>query len=65
MTEREKAALELTDHIMAYHGQLPEELYQKVKLHFTDQEIIALFWQIGSKNAANWFLIAMQIEQSK
>ncbi|RXT03881.1 hypothetical protein [Ammoniphilus sp. CFH 90114] len=58
-------ALELTDHIMAYHGQLPEELYQRVKKHFTDQEIIALFWQIGSKNAANWFLIAMQIEQEK
>ncbi len=58
-------ALELTDHIMAYHGQLPEELYQRVKKHFTDQEIIALFWQIGSKNAANWFLIAMQIEQNK
>ncbi|WP_167577900.1 hypothetical protein [Ammoniphilus sp. YIM 78166] len=55
----------MTDHIMAYHGQLPEELYQRVKKHFTDQEIIALFWQIGSKNAANWFLIAMQIEQNK
>lgn len=62
LTEREKVVLELTDHIMAYHGQLPEDLYQKVKMHFTVQEITALFFQIGSKNTANWFLIAMQIK---
>ncbi|WP_227940002.1 hypothetical protein [Alkalihalobacillus deserti] len=47
---------------MAYHGLLPEDLYQKVKTYFTVQEITALFFQIGSKNAANWFLIAMQIK---
>ncbi|WP_047151140.1 carboxymuconolactone decarboxylase family protein [Aneurinibacillus tyrosinisolvens] len=61
LSDRERAALELTDQIMAYHGVLPEELLERVKEHFTTQEIIALLWQIGSKNAANWFIIAMQI----
>lgn len=62
LTEREKVALELTDRIMAYHGNLPEELLQNVKQHFSNEEMIALLWQIGIKNAANWFIISMQIE---
>jgi len=47
---------------MAYHGQLPEELYQRLTKHFSDEELIALYFQIGSKNAANWFIIGMGIE---
>jgi alkylhydroperoxidase family enzyme len=61
LSEREKLALELADHIMAYHGQLPDELYNRLKQHFSKEEIIALFFQIGSKNGANWFIIAMGI----
>lgn len=62
MTERETLALELADQIMAHHGKLPEDMYQKLKRVFSDEEMIALFWQIGTKNAANWFLIAMNID---
>lgn len=61
LSAREKLALELADHIMAYHGQLPDELYNRLKQHFSKEEIIALFFQIGSKNGANWFIIAMGI----
>lgn len=59
LSERESLALELADHIMAYHGQLPDELYNRLTKHFSKEEIIALFFQIGSKNGANWFIIAM------
>jgi alkylhydroperoxidase family enzyme len=37
-------------------------LYNRLTEHFTREEIIALFFQIGSKNGANWFIIAMGIE---
>jgi alkylhydroperoxidase family enzyme len=47
---------------MAYHGQLPDDLYNRLTEHFTQEEIIALYFQIGSKNGANWFIIAMGIE---
>lgn len=49
---------------MAYHGDVPYELWQIVKKLFSDEEIVALFFQIGIKNAANWFIIASQIESS-
>jgi alkylhydroperoxidase family enzyme len=62
LSERHKLALELADHTMAYHGQLPDELYDRLTKHFTREEIIALYFQIGSKNGANWFIIAMGIE---
>lgn len=62
LTDRERVALELADQIMAYHGELPETMYEKVRQHFNEEEIIALFFQIGSKNAANWFITAMEIE---
>jgi alkylhydroperoxidase family enzyme len=61
LTERQKLALELADQVMAYHGQLPQDMYDRMKEHFTIEETIALFFQIGSKNAANWFIIAMGI----
>ncbi|MGA4721721.1 carboxymuconolactone decarboxylase family protein [Fictibacillus nanhaiensis] len=61
LSEREKLALELADHIMAYHGQLPDDLYNRLQQYFSKEEIIALFFQIGSKNGANWFIIAMGI----
>ncbi|MBH0169108.1 carboxymuconolactone decarboxylase family protein [Fictibacillus sp. 18YEL24] len=61
LSERESLALELADHIMAFHGQLPDELYNRLTKHFSKEEIIALFFQIGSKNGANWFIIAMGI----
>ncbi|MBY6037249.1 hypothetical protein KUV80_11315 [Fictibacillus nanhaiensis] len=64
LSDRHKLALELADHIMAYHGQLPDELYNRLTEHFTEKEIIALFFQIGSKNGANWFIIAMGIENN-
>ncbi|KZE64027.1 hypothetical protein AWM68_13035 [Fictibacillus phosphorivorans] len=62
LSDRQRLALELADHIMAYHGQLPDELYNRLTQHFSREEIIALFFQIGSKNGANWFIIAMGIE---
>lgn len=61
LSESEQVALELVDRVMAYHGDVPEELFQKLKTHFSDEEIVALFWQIGQKNGANWFNIAMKI----
>ncbi|OYD59289.1 hypothetical protein CGZ90_05185 [Fictibacillus aquaticus] len=62
LTERQLLALELADQVMAYHGQLPQELYERLMKHFTIEELIALFFQVGSKNAANWFIIAMGIQ---
>lgn len=50
--------------MMAYHGDIPDELMNRVKEHFNAEEIVALTFQIGLMNAANWFVIAMQLERN-
>lgn len=62
LSTREQLAIELVDRIMGYHGDLPEEMFNRLKVHFSTEEIIALFYQIGIKNTGGWFNIAMEID---
>jgi alkylhydroperoxidase family enzyme len=63
LTAREKIALEYADRVMAYHGVTPEAMMDELKRHFSAAEIVALTYQIGLMNAANWFAIAMELER--
>jgi alkylhydroperoxidase family enzyme len=63
LTERERVALDYTDRMMAYHGDIPDELMNRVKEHFNAEEIVALTFKIGLSNATNWFVIAMELER--
>jgi alkylhydroperoxidase family enzyme len=49
--------------MMAYHGDIPDELMNRVKEHFNAKEIMALTFKIGLSNASNWFAIAMELER--
>ncbi|MFD2171139.1 carboxymuconolactone decarboxylase family protein [Tumebacillus lipolyticus] len=60
---REQVALAYVDQMMAYHGVIPDELMSQVKAHFSEDELVALTFHIGLMNAANWFVIAMELEQ--
>ncbi|AOV07484.1 carboxymuconolactone decarboxylase family protein [Sporosarcina ureilytica] len=63
LTLKEEAALQLVDEVMAYHGILTDQLFSKVKEHFSAKEIIALLFQIGQKNSGGWFNIAMDVAE--
>lgn len=55
-TEKEKAALEWTKAVtLISQGPVSEELFQKMKQHFTDQEIVDLNMQIAFINLFNRF----------
>jgi|SRR5699024_1217690 len=62
LSEKEKLSLELVDQVMSYHGKISDDLFKGLEGNFTSQEIIALLFQIGHKNAGGWFNIAMLIE---
>ena len=62
-TDRERAALEWTDALTLVHKTHAEdEIYERVKPHFTDQEMVDLTWFIGTINLWNRVAIAMRPE---
>ncbi|TCP59074.1 hypothetical protein EV586_101273 [Tumebacillus sp. BK434] len=63
LTEREQAALDYCDQLMAYHGVVPTDMMARVKAHFSDDELVALTMHIGLINAANWYVTAMELER--
>lgn len=62
LTEKEQLTLEFVDTVMAYHGQVSEDLFQKMKGNFNEKEIIAILFQIGQKNMGGWFNIAVNAQ---
>lgn len=57
--------MDYCDQLMAYHGVVPPELMARVKAHFSDAELVALTMHIGLINAANWYVIAMELEREE
>lgn len=60
-SDQERAALEWTEALtqLTYHG-IPEELYQKVKKHFTDKQLAELTFTIGLINTWNRLNVAFR-----
>ena len=62
-SERERAALAWTDAATRIsENHLPDELYQRVKAHFSEKEIIDLTLAVATINAWNRLAIAGRIE---
>jgi AhpD family alkylhydroperoxidase len=53
-TDRERAALELTDAVtLLPHGHVPREIFDSTRAHFEDEELAQLIWAITAINAWN------------
>jgi alkylhydroperoxidase family enzyme len=46
-TEREKVALRYADQMYADHHKVDDGLFDQLRAHFTDDEILELSWVIG------------------
>lgn len=62
-TERERAALEWTEAVtLIARTHADDEIYERVRPHFSDQELIDLTWAIGAINLWNRLGIAFRAE---
>ena len=62
-TDRERAALEWAEVVTDLHdGHVPDEVYEELKKHFNEQEVIALTWAVAAINAWNRLAIASRSE---
>ena len=60
-TDRERAALEWTEIVTRIADtHAPQDVYDRVKLHFSDKEIADLTWAIATINAWNRIAIAFR-----
>jgi len=61
-TERERAALEWTEAVtLISESHAPDELYERVKQHFTDTELVSLTLAIATINSWNRLSISFRI----
>jgi AhpD family alkylhydroperoxidase len=61
-TERERAALALTEAITLVHtGQVPDPVYQEAAFVFDEEEVAALIWAATVINAYNRIAIATRM----
>jgi len=60
-TDRERAALEWTEAVtLISESQVPDELYQRVSRHFTEQEMVNLTMAVVSINGWNRLAISFR-----
>ena len=59
-TDRERAALDWTEALTRIGGGVPDELYEAVKGHFTDKELVDLTWAVAAINAWNRVAISLR-----
>jgi AhpD family alkylhydroperoxidase len=60
-TDRERAALEWTEALtLVAHDHVPDVVWQAVKPHFSDEEIVELTLLVSAINAWNRFAIAFR-----
>lgn len=61
-TERERAALELTEAVtLIANGPVPDELYQRVREHFSEEETVNLVTAIIAINGWNRLALTFRI----
>jgi len=62
-SERERAALEWTEALtLIAENEVPDELYERVKAHFTDEELVNLSLAIVTINGWNRLAISFRAE---
>jgi AhpD family alkylhydroperoxidase len=62
-TDRERAALEWTEALTnVTDGHVPDALYDAVRGHFSDKELVDLTWAVAAINAWNRVAIAFRSE---
>jgi AhpD family alkylhydroperoxidase len=62
-TDRERAAIKWVEAVTDLHdGHVPDEVYEELKKHFNEQEVIALTWAAAAINAWNRLSIASRTE---
>jgi AhpD family alkylhydroperoxidase len=62
-SEREHAALEWTEALTLIAGNhVPDEIYERVRPHFTDEELVKLALAVATINAWNRFGISFRME---
>jgi AhpD family alkylhydroperoxidase len=60
-TDRERAALEWTEAVtLVSHGHVPDAVWEAVRPHFTDEELVDLTLLISAINAWNRFAISFR-----
>ncbi|MBV8553827.1 MAG: carboxymuconolactone decarboxylase family protein [Acidobacteriaceae bacterium] len=60
-TDRERAALEWTEHLTLIAGKgVPDDLYQRVREHFSEEEIVKLTLAVVQINGWNRLAIAFR-----
>lgn len=60
-TDRERAALEWTEHVTLIAGKdIPDDLYARVRTQFSEQEIVLLTLAVVQINAYNRFAISFR-----
>lgn len=60
-TDRERAALEWTEAVtLVTEGHVPDSVYEAVRAHFSEKEIIDLTWAVAAINAWNRLSIAIR-----
>lgn len=60
-TDRERAALEWTEAVtLVSHGHVPDDVWQAVRPHFSDEELVDLTLLVTAINAWNRFAIAFR-----
>lgn len=61
-TERERAALEWTEAVtLITEGHVPDEIYERVRAHFTEKEIADLTLAVVAINGWNRFSISFRV----
>ena len=65
-TDQERAALELTESVTCIsETHVPDDVFEAVKQHYTDQEIVNLTWAIIAINSWNRLAITFRAEPGK
>ncbi len=59
---RERAALAWTEAVTTLDGQVPDELYEDTRRHFSEKELVALNWVVVAINAWNRLAIPFRYE---
>ena len=60
-TERERAALEWTEAVtLVSQGHVPDEVYQRVSRHFTEDELVNLTLAVVTINGWNRLMISFR-----
>lgn len=59
-TDRERAALAWTEELTTFEDAAPDGLYEQLREHFSEKEIVDLTWAIASINAWNRLALGLR-----